>query len=274
VSTAPLTLGLPNATKVDFAGNLYIADGGNTPQIVMIPGETFDPTYQPTVVNLGTNSVSFPQALAVDNTGTHLYVGDGNTNQILQVGLSGTGTSQVAIAPCDVAVTPCAFNAPTGFAFDPNGDMYVTDGGPRVLMVPATHSSGSPTTLVPMTGLVNPSAVTLDGSGNVYVTDFVGTVTELLVNAGTMKISTLNSTQTTTVTNTGNLGLTITSLTFAQGAGSAFSETDTCKSVTIAPGGSCSITVSYSNASGTAPDTLNITSNAFSLSGVTIQLTH
>jgi hypothetical protein len=89
-----------------------------------------------------------------------------------------------------------------------------------------------------------------------------------------MKISTLNSTQTTTVTNTGSLDLKITSLTFAQGAGSAFSETDTCTSVAIAPGGSCTITVKYSNASGTAPDTLNITSNAFSLSGVTIQLSH
>jgi hypothetical protein len=274
VSTAPLTVGMPTATKVDFAGNLYIADGSNTPKIVMIPGETFDTAYQPTVVNLGANSVSFPQALAVDNSGTNLYVGDGDLNQVLQVGLNGTGTSKVAIAPCAATVTPCAFNAPTGFAFDPNGDMYVTDGGPRVLMVPATHSSGSPTTLVPMTGLVNPSAITLDGSGNIYVSDFVGTVTKLLVNAGTMKISTFNATQTTTVTNTGNLNLTITSLAFAQGAGSAFTETDNCKTGSIAPGGSCTITVKYSNASGTAPDTLNITSNAISAGGVSITVTH
>jgi sugar lactone lactonase YvrE len=240
----------------------------------MIPGETFDTIYQPTVVNLGANTVSFPQALAVDNSGTNLYVGDGDLNQVLRVGLKGTGTSKVAIAPCDVAVAPCAFNAPTGFAFDPNGDMYVTDGGPRVLMVPANHSSGNKTTLVPMTGLVNPSAITLDGSGNLYVTDFVGTVTKLLVNAGTMKISALNSTQTTTVTNTGNLDLTINSLTFAQGAGSAFTETDNCKSGPISPGGSCTITVKYSRAAGTAPDTLNITSNAFSASGVSITVTH
>jgi hypothetical protein len=274
VSTAPLTVGMPTATKVDFAGNLYIADGSNTPKIVMIPGETFDTAYQPTVVNLGANSVSFPQALAVDNSGTNLYVGDGDLNQVLQVGLNGTGTSKVAIAPCAATVTPCAFNAPTGFAFDPNGDMYVTDGGPRVLMVPATHSSSSPTTLVPMTGLVNPSAITLDGSGNIYVSDFVGTVTKLLVNAGTMKISTFNATQTTTVTNTGNLNLTITSLAFAQGAGSAFTETDNCKTGSIAPGGSCTITVKYSNASGTAPDTLNITSNAISAGGVSITVTH
>ena len=230
VSTTPVTVGMPTATKVDFAGNLYIADGGNTPQIVMVPGETYDTIYQPTVVNLGANSVSFPQALAVDNSGTNLYVGDGDLNQVLRVGLNGTGTSKVAISPCSGAVNPCAFNAPTGFAFDPNGDMYVTDGGPRVLMVPANHSSSSPTTLVPMTGLVNPSAITLDGSGNIYVSDFVGTVTKLLVNAGTMKISALNSTQTTTVTNTGNLNLTITSLTFAQGAGNAFTETDNCTS--------------------------------------------
>jgi hypothetical protein len=151
--------------------------------------------------------------------------------------------------------------------------MYVTDGTPRLLMIPANHSSGGETILMPMTGLVNPTNVTVDGSGNIYVTDYVGTLTKLSVNVGAMKVG-ASVPQTTTVTNTGNLSLTISSLTFASGAGSAFSETDTCTSAPIPPGGGCTITVTYSNAGGTAPDTLNISSNAFSESGVSIQVTH
>jgi hypothetical protein len=260
LSTLPIAVGAPGAVKVDLAGDLFVADDGNTPQIVMIPGETFDTTYKPSVLLSG-SSVSYPQALAVDNAGANLYVGDGNLNTVMKVALNGSGNSQVAIAPCAATVTPCAFNAPTGFAFDPNGDMYVTDGTPRLLMVPANHSSGGQTILMPMTGLVNPTNVTLDGTGNIYVTDYVGTLTKLSVNVGALTVTGTTSAM-TTVTNTGNLGLTIGTLTFASGTGSPYTETDNCHGTTIAPGGSCTITVS-SKAGGTATDTLNIPSNSF-----------
>jgi hypothetical protein len=271
ISTGTITVGAPGAIKVDLAGDLLIADDGNTPKVVMVPGETHDTTYKPSVL-LDNTSISYPQALAVDNAGANLYVGDAYLNQVLKVALNGTGNSQLPIAPCAATVTPCAFNAPTGIAFDPNGDMFIPDGTPRLLMVPANHSSGGQTILMPMTGLVNPTSVSLDGSGNIYVTDYIGTLTKLSVNVGAMKV-TASGQVTTTVTNTGNLDLTIASLTFANGAGSAFSETDTCTSAPVPPGGSCTITVSNSNLAGTASDTLNISSNAFSVSGVSIQVT-
>ena len=271
MNTGPFTLGVPTASRFDFAGNLYIADAGSTPRIIQIPGETYA-SYTPSLLNLGAYSVSFPQALAVDNTGGNLYVGDGNTNQVLEIGLNGGSVTPLTLTPCDNTVTSCALNSPAGFAFDPAGDMFITDSGARVLMVPATHSSGSQTTQVPLTGLSNPTGVTLDGSGNIYVSDLNGTVSKLMVNAGSMTIPTVGSSLTTTVTNTGNLNLTITSLTLANGASSGFSETDTCNSVPIAPGGKCTITVTYYNASGTPTDTLTVNSNAFSSTGVTIAL--
>ncbi len=163
-------------------------------------------------------------------------------------------------------------NSPAGIAFDPYGDMFITDSGQRVLMVPAGHSASAPTTQVPLTGLTNPTGITLDGSGNIYVSDLNTNVTKLLVNSGALKLTTLNSSQTTKITNTGNLNLTISGMTFANGSSSAFSQTNTC-SGSIAPGGSCTITVTYFQA-GPATDTLTITSNAFSASGVTIALTH
>jgi hypothetical protein len=258
-----ITLGAPGAIKVDLAGDIFVTDDGNTPQVVMIPGETSDTVYKPSVL-LDSTKVTYPQALAVDNTGANLFVGDGMTSQVLKVALNGTGTSQVNIAPCSSAIpaAQCAFNAPTGFAFDPNGDMYVTDGTPRLMMIPANHSSGGQTILMPMTGLINPTNVSVDGSGNIYVTDYVGTLTKLSVNAGALKV-TATVAGTTTVTNTGNLPLTISALTFASGGGSPYTEADTCKSGPIAPGGSCSITVT-SKAGGTATDNLNFTTNAFS----------
>jgi hypothetical protein len=272
VSTGTYTLGLPTAARIDFGGNIYIADAGSTPRIIEVPGETYA-LYTPSVLSLGSQSVSFPQALAVDNAGANLYVGDGNLNEILQIALSGSGATPVNIAPCDATVTTCALNSPAGIAFDPNGDMFITDSNQRVLMVPAAHSSTTaPTTQVPLTGLNNPTGITLDGSGNIYVSDLNTDVVKLLVNTGALKLTTLNSSLTTTLTNTGNLALTISGLTFANGSSSAFTQTNTCTG-SIAPGGSCTITVTYSQA-GPATDTLTITSNAFSTSGVTIQLTH
>jgi sugar lactone lactonase YvrE len=273
VNTGTYTLGLPTAARLDFGGNLYIADAGSTPRIIEVPGETYDTTYTPSLLNLGSQSVSFPQALAVDNAGANLYVGDGSLNQVLQVNLSGAGATPVAIAPCDSTVTSCALNSPAGIAFDPNGDMFITDSGQRVLMVPAAHSASAPTTQVPLTGLNNPTGITLDGSGNIYVSDLNTNVVKLLVNSGALKLTTLNSTATTTLTNTGNLNLTISSLTFANGSSSAFTQTNTCTG-SIAPGGTCTITVTYSVAGGPATDTLTINSNAFSSTGVTIALTH
>ena len=105
ISTGTITVGAPGAIKVDLAGNIFVADDGNTPQIVMIPGETFDTVYKPSVLLSGP-SVSYPQALAVDNTGANLYVGDGNLNTVLKVALNGSGTSQVDIAPCAAHRSP------------------------------------------------------------------------------------------------------------------------------------------------------------------------
>jgi hypothetical protein len=268
IGTGTIALGLPTANRVDLGGNLYIADGGNTPQVVMVPGEIYDTDYKSSVL-LNSTSVSFPQSLGVDNAGANLYVGDGSSNQVVKVALATGTTSQFALAPCDALVTPCAFNGPSGFAFDPNGDMYLID-ATRLLMVPATHSSGSPTLLMPLTGLLGASAVALDGTGNIYVTDVIGSVYELVANAGTMSITGVGGKQTTTLTNTGNQPLTFTSLTLTAG-GTNFTEADTCAGKTIATGASCTITVT-SKAAGTPSATLTIVSNSLPTNTATIQI--
>ncbi len=271
VNTGSFTLGMPTAARIDFGGNIYIADGGGTPRIIEIPGETFA-SYTPSVLNTGSQSVSFPQALAVDNTGANLYVGDGNLNEILEVALNGSGSTVFSLAPCDsTTVTTCVLNSPAGFAFDPNGDMFITDSNQRVLMVPSNHSSGGLTEQLPLTGLLNPTGITLDGSGNVYVTDLNGTVMKLLETTGTLpKFTTVGASQVTTVTNTGNLPLTITGATFS--VTGTFTESDTCQN--IPGGGTCKITIKYASNTGAASQTVTINSNAFAPGGVKIALSH
>jgi sugar lactone lactonase YvrE len=274
VPTTGYTLTLPLAAGIDFGGNTYIADAGTTGRVIMIPGETYA-SYTPSLLNLGA-TVTFPQGLAIDNAGANLFVADGGTyaspsttSQIVQVPLSGAGGTAIALSPCDGTVSPCSFNSPAGMAFDPNGDLFITDSGPRVLMVPANHSNSNETTQLAMTGLVNPTGIALDGSGDVYVTDLNGTVNELMVNAGVMTFTTSGQTLTTTITNTGNMPLqniTITAPT------SPFSvTTDGCTGTTVAAGGKCSLTYKYTG-SASASDTLTIKSNAYSLNGVTITL--
>jgi hypothetical protein len=275
VATTGFTLTLPLAAGIDFGGNTYIADAGTTGRVIMLPGETFA-SYTPSLLNLGA-SVVFPQGLAIDNAGANLFVADGGTSaspsttsQIVQVPLSGAGGTAISLSPCDGTVSPCSFNSPAGMAFDPNGDLFVTDSGPRVLMIPANHSATNQATQLPMTGLVNPTGITMDGSGDVYVTDLNGTVSELMVNAGAMKFTAANQTLSTIITNTGNLPLqniTITAPT------SPFSvSSDGCSGKTIAAGGQCTLTYKYAGSGSAVSDTITITSNAYAANGVTITL--
>ncbi len=273
VVTSPITLGTPIVARLDFANNLYIADAGAgnspTPQIIMVPGETYDTALASTVLLTGA-TVSYPQALAVDNTGNNLYIGDGDLNTILQIALATNTVTSIPIGPCDATVVPCSFGGPSGIAFDPNGDMFVTDSSRRVLMIPANHTAPvNPglTTRLALSGLNNPTGITLDGSGNVYVTDLNTSVLKLAVNKGAIQVG---ASATTKITNTGNQALSITALSFGLGS-SSFAETDNCTSGSIAPGGSCTIT--FTNPRNVNSDTLTVTSNAYSPSGVTINLT-
>jgi hypothetical protein len=275
VPTGSFTLTLPLATKIDLAGNMYIADAAATGRVIMIPGETFA-SYTPSLLNLGA-TVIFPQGMAVDNAGANLYVADGGTyaspqttSQVLAIPLSGAGGAAISLSPCDTTVSTCSFNSPAGMAFDPNGDLFVTDSGARVLMVPANHSASNETTQLPMTGLVNPTGITMDGSGDVFVTDLDGTVNELLVNSGVLTFTAANTSIINTITNTGNLPLQIMSITAPTSPFSVSS--DGCSGTTVAAGGKCSVTYSYSTSSTAVSDTLTIKSNAFSANGVTITL--
>ena len=159
VGTTGFTIVQPTQAKVDLGGNLYIADTNpnNSSRIIQVPGKAYTPNQLPA----DTPGLVFAQALAVDNTGANLYVGDGGLTkqsplindppQIVQIALGNNGStttaSQFPLGTCVTGVT-CTLTSPAGFAFDLNNDMYVLDStsnvntsGARVLTVPNGHSS-------------------------------------------------------------------------------------------------------------------------------------
>jgi hypothetical protein len=123
---------------------------------------------------------------------------------------------------------------------------------------------------MPMTGLSNPSSITLDASGNLYVPDVShGALYKLIVGAGSVSFGGKTGVSIpVTVTNIGNENLVIRRLTFGQGRNSSFSETDNCIGVAIRPGDGCTINLQSSSSSG--KDVLTVASNAVSKATISL----
>ena len=155
---------------------LYILDGNNVVRSMSM-------SFAVTTLNIPSAQFDYLSGIAADSTG-NLYLGDSNNNTIDEVspslnvsilaGLLGISGSQ------DGSLVPAEFDTPTGTAVDANGNVYVADRGNNTVreIFPsgqATTIAGTPGTAGYQDGttaLFNaPSAVAVDGSGNVYVAD-------------------------------------------------------------------------------------------------------
>jgi sugar lactone lactonase YvrE len=180
----------PAGVAVDSSGNLFVADEHNNMIRIVSPGGVVSTLAGSAGVTGSTNatgtaaSFSSPGGVALDSSG-NVYVADMGNNLIRKITpggvvmtLAGSGAATFA----DGTGTAASFNYPEGIAVDSSGNVYVADTSNN--MIRKITSVGVVTTLAGsagVTGATNgpacqalfyaPTAVAVDSSGTVYVTD-------------------------------------------------------------------------------------------------------
>jgi DNA-binding beta-propeller fold protein YncE len=141
----------PAGVAVDTAGNLYVADfGSNTVYKISAAGA---------VSPLPFSGLSNPQGVAVNSSGSIVYVANTGASEILEDSGGTVTTFQSGYG----------FNQPQGVAVDSSGNVYVADTGNN--RIEKFSTSGAVTILGSSYTFSGPASVAVDGSGNVYVTD-------------------------------------------------------------------------------------------------------
>lgn len=191
-SAASAQLNGPAGIAVDSSGNLYVADRNNYRIRKVSSGGTIT-----TVAGNGTQGysgdngqatsaqINAPAGIAVDSSG-NLYIADSSNHVIRKVSggvittIAGTGVA--GFGGDSGTATAAQLNTPSGVAVDSSGNVYIADlGNNRIRKV----SGGNITTIAGSgvqgysgdggsavsASLWGPAAVTVDGSGNVYIAD-------------------------------------------------------------------------------------------------------
>lgn len=177
--------GLPSASRVavDSAGNIYVANesGGGSVDIYSAGSYATD---TPGATIAGDNTgLNYPLGIAVDFAGNIFVLNRDNAVTVYPAGTAGDVTPNATIN-----IDTSGKNVPTGMGLSPHGDLYVTNlavvkchrrschkiSSPSVAVYPAGSDGNAKASAVisgPKTQLGSPSAVAVDESGQIYVTD-------------------------------------------------------------------------------------------------------
>ncbi len=196
----------PYGIASDGSGHFYIADANNN-TVRMVNAAGVVTTVAGTAGLPGSaNGVgaaalfNSPGGVAADGNG-NVYVADTGNSTIRKIASGGTVTTLAGVAgtsgSADGTGAAATFNSPEGIAVDDVGNVYVAD--TRNDTIRKITSGGSVTTLAGVAGqsgggdgaggsarFSNPSAVAVDGSGNVYVADFSNATIRMINLSGTV----------------------------------------------------------------------------------------
>jgi uncharacterized protein (TIGR03437 family) len=188
----------PTGLALDAAGNLYIADTGNSRIRIVTKATGIITSLSTAGINL-----SSPKGVAVDAAGD-VYIADTGNGRVLEVTPVGSITKTTTVAGTGVngysgdggPAASAQLNNPYGVALDAAGNIYITDtNNQRVRMVSAatgiittvagTSRSGYAGDFGPSTSaqLSFPRGIWVDASGNIYVSDAQNNVIRLLTPA-------------------------------------------------------------------------------------------
>lgn len=198
----------PTGVSLDAAGNLYIADNGNS-RICKVNTSGI----LTTIAGNGTSGSSGdggpataallrnPYDLDIDGSG-NIYIADRNNNKIRKIDATGiistiAGTGTTGYTGDAGAATAATISGPLSVCVDPTGSVYVADYGNHVVRKISTSGimstfagtgvsgglgDGAPATAAQLAGVCNLKA---DGSGNIYLAeDATGNMVRVINTAG------------------------------------------------------------------------------------------
>jgi DNA-binding beta-propeller fold protein YncE len=183
---ASATFNNPSGVAVDSQDNVYVADtGNNVVRKITAAG----------VVSTFASGFSSPEGIATDSAG-NVYVAD-----------SGHNTVDLITAAGAVSTIATGFNGPNALVVDSAGNVYVSDFKNDVIKkLTKSGTSYAVTTLAGTAGVVGDVdgagtsarfnsvyGITVDASGNVYVTDTLNRVVRQITPSG--QVSTVTGTQ-------------------------------------------------------------------------------
>ena len=199
----------PQGIATDGAGNMYVADYANNKiREVTAAGVMTTLAGSGTMGELdgspGTAQFSAPWGIAYDGAG-NLYVSDYIGDVIRKVVIS---TGQVSTY-AGIATTPgntnstllaSKFKNPAGITLDASGNIYVADGGNNLIRMisgntvstlAGSGAAGSANGVGILASFNGPKDVVADGSGNLFVADYLNNrIRKIVISTGVGAVST------------------------------------------------------------------------------------
>jgi hypothetical protein len=192
---APLHFDGPGDIAADGAGNLFVADGTMIRKVVIATGAVT--TFAGANIALGTADgigaaarFTRPQGIASDGAG-NLFVADTYDYTIRQIVVATGVVSTLAGTPGQAGTqdgigAAASFTAPNSITSDGAGNLYVTDGIIRKIVI----ATGAVTTVTNGPGRdpqeTGPSGITTDGAGNLYFVQSGEAVWKVVIATGAL----------------------------------------------------------------------------------------